>query len=208
MFKGILPREGKFFDLFKQSGEKIAQSSQALKAMFADMAHAESHARTVKHIENECDEITHKTIDLLHKTFITPLDREDIHQLITKMDDIVDFIDATAQRVVLYGIKKIPGEAIELTDICIQSGATIQRAVGHLEDMKNPEEILKICVEINRLENEADHVMRAAMAKLFREEPDTRELIKVKEIYELLETVTDRCEDVANIIEGIVLEYA
>ena len=203
-----MPREGGFFQLFKELSEQIVLGAEEFRAMLEDQSHFESRSRNIKAIEHRADEITHRTVALLHQTFITPLDREDIHQLITRLDDIVDFIEAASQRIFLYEVKQITPEARQLAEICVSAAKQVSLAVQDLDNLKDPEKILKACVEINRLENDGDQVLRAGMAKLFREEPDTRELIKLKEIYELLETVTDRCEDVANIIEGIVLEYA
>lgn len=208
MLKYFIPTEGRFFDLFRESADQIVKGAHEFQKMLGDLQHAEAHARTIKDIEHAADHITHRTVELLHKTFITPIDREDIHELITRMDDILDFIDAAAERIHLYNITTTTPEANSLAAICVQSAERIKAAMEGLEDLKNPTELISNCVEINRLENEADSILRAAMAKLFKEEPDTRQLIKLKEIYELLETVTDRCEDVANIIEGIVLEYA
>lgn len=208
MFGRFMPREGNFFELFAKSGEQILKGAQEFRAMLDDMQNADSRARHIKAIEHDADEITHRTIDLLHKTFITPLDREDIHKLISQMDDIVDFIEAASQRLSLYGIKEATPAAKQLADVCTRAAECIQRSVAHLDDLSNPQKLIHECVEINRLENDADHILREAVAKLFAEEQDIRQLIKWKEIYELLETVTDRCEDVANTIEGIVLEYA
>jgi predicted phosphate transport protein (TIGR00153 family) len=145
---------------------------------------------------------------MLHKTFITPLDREDIHQLITRMDDILDLMEDAGQTVSLYDIKQITPEAKRLAELFLSCCEKVRACVGLLHNMKNAREMLAICAEIDRLESDADHVMRAAMSKLFREEPDVRNLIKLKAIYEILESVTDRCEDVANIIEGIIVENA
>ena len=145
---------------------------------------------------------------MLHKTFITPLDREDIHQLITRMDDILDLMEDAGQTVSLYDIKQITPEAKRLAELCLSCCEKVRACVGLLHNMKNAREMLAICAEIDRLESDADHVMRAAMSKLFREEPGVRNLIKLKAIYEILESVTDRCEDVANIIEGIIVENA
>ena len=208
MLSKIMPREGRFFDLFEQSSNLIEEAAQQFKKMLSDLPHAESHAHTIKDIEHRADDVTHQTVEMLHKTFITPIDREEIHQLISKMDDVVDIIEAASQRIVLYGITAIPQDALQMSDVCIRSAECIKRAVRGLSNLKKPQEMIKDCVEINRLENEADTLLRSAISKLFKEEPDTRQLIKLKEIYELLEVVTDRCEDVANIIEGIVLEYA
>ena len=208
MLSRFMPREDQFFKLFKDQGELLVEGAVILKDLFSDIAHAEKHARRLKEVEHLADNITHRTTELLHKTFITPLDREDIHKLISKMDDVLDYMDAAAQRVILYDITITPPSALELTDVCLRSAQVIQQIVNQLHDLKNASSILKQCVEINRLENEADHVFRTATGKLFREEPDTRQLIKFKEIYEMLEETTDRCEEVANIIEGIVLENA
>lgn len=208
MFGFLKPQEKRFFELFEAIASCIIQASEEFAAMLDDLSHAESRAKAIKDIEHKADELTHQTIELLHKVFITPIDREDIHNLVSKLDDVVDFIDASSQRIALYGVTKIPDEGRNLARVCVQSGERVRSAVKGLSNLKQPESILKDCVEINRLENDADQILRIAIAKLFREESDTRTLIKLKEIYELLETVTDRCEDVANIIEGIVLEYA
>jgi len=208
MLKCLVPREGKFFDLFHEGADFGVQAALELKKMLVDLKEPEHYSRTIKDIEHKSDEVTHRTIELLHTTFITPLDRDDIHTLITKMDDIVDFVDAAAQRVFLYGVDKTTLPAQELAEICLQSTENIAKAVHRLNNLKDSEDIVKYCVEVNRLENEADRILRAAIADLFKNEADTRQLIKLKEIYELLESVTDRCEDVANIIQGLVLDYA
>jgi predicted phosphate transport protein (TIGR00153 family) len=208
MFGSLVPREGKFFDLFRASSEQIVLGAHAFRAMLDDLSHAESRAREIKAIEHKGDEVAHMTVELLHKTFITPLDREDIHQLICRLDDILDFIDGASLRIHQYDIQSAPPELKALADIAVKSCECVKRAVDKLHDLTFTSGIIQECVEINRLENEADHVLRAAKAKLFKEEPDTRTVIKLKEIFEFLESVTDRCEDVANVIEGIVLEYA
>ncbi len=204
----LIPRETSFFDLFCDSAELIVQGAKEFQALAHDMPNIETHAKVIKALEHRADEITHRTVETLHRTFITPIDREDIHLLISRMDDILDFIEAASQRILLYGLTELTDEARSLAEVVTKSCEQVKIAVDGLQDLKQSDRIMKSCVEINRLENEADHVLRAGMAKLFREEPDTRQLIKLKEIYELLETVTDRCEDVANVIEGIVLEYA
>ena len=204
----FVPKEEKFFLLFQESAALSVQAAYQMRKMLADLSNSEGHSRTIKDIEHKTDEITHQTIELLHKTFITPLDRDDIHKLITKMDDIVDFIDAASQRLFLYGVDHATPQASGLAEICIRSVEHIQVAIKGLSNLKDAQAIIQSCVEVNRLENEADQLLRSAMAELFQNESDTRQLIKMKEVYELLETVTDRCEDVANIIEGIVLEYS
>jgi predicted phosphate transport protein (TIGR00153 family) len=177
----------------------------ALMTNFDDL---ENRMHAIEVLEKQADKVTHDTIELLHKTFITPIDRDDIHQLITRMDDILDLLEDAAQTISLYDIKAITPEARRLAELCLATVQKVKAAVGLLHNMDNSREILAICAEIDRLESDADHVMRAAMSKLFRDEPDVRNLIKLKAIYEILETVTDRCEDVANIIEGIIVENA
>ncbi|MEK6623957.1 MAG: DUF47 family protein [Bdellovibrionota bacterium] len=208
MFGRFMPREEKFFDLFDQAATLIVESTERFRTMLDDLGNVEAHSRIIMDLEHKCDEVTHRTVDLLHTTFITPLDRNDIHSLISKLDDILDMLEAASQRMFLYNITKGTPELNALADVGIKSAQNVKEAVSRLHQLKNPEEIIKYCVEVNRLENEADHILRSAMAKLFRDEPDVRRLIMLKELYEMLETMTDRCEDVANIIEGIVLEYA
>jgi uncharacterized protein len=208
MFGFLKPRENRFFELFQELTSLIVEAAQEFSELLNDLAHSDSRAKAIKDIEHRADDVTHRTIALLHTTFITPIDREDIHSLVKKLDDIVDFMEAASQRISLYGVTQVTPEAQSLAKVCILSAEHVQKAVQLLHNLKAHEQIMTECVEINRLENEADHILRDGIAKLFRDEKDTRNLIKLKEIYELLETVTDRCEDVANIIEGIVLEYA
>ena len=208
MFGRLMPREDRFFEFFNEHAEQLVLGAIELKALMGDISELQTHARNIESIENKADQITHQTIQLLHQTFITPLDRDEIHQLITKMDDILDLMEDASQCMFLYDIRAVTDEAKKLAEICLVCTENVQLAVSHLSNMDNAESILSVCAEIDKLEANADLVMRSAMAKLFREEPDTRQLFKMKEIYQLLEAVTDRCEDVANIIEGIVLENA
>lgn len=203
-----MPTEGKFFDLFNQHAELCVKGAKEMLALMTNFDDLDIRVHAIESIEKQADKVTHTTIDLLHKTFITPLDREDIHQLITRMDDILDLLEDAAQTISLYDIKAITPESTRLAELCVACTEKVQAAVGLLHNMANASEILTICADIDRIESNADHVMRAAMSKLFRDEPDVRTLIKLKAIYELLETVTDRCEDVANIIEGILVENA
>ena len=206
MLGRLMPREGKFFELFNAHAARILEGSRELAAMIGTFSELEAHAQRIDAAERAADKVTHETIALLHKTFITPFDRDQIHQLITAMDDILDLTQDVAESVALYDLRKITPEAKQLADICHMSCERVAAVVALLTHIKRPEAILKICEEIDRLESDADRVMRSAMSKLFRNEPDVRELIKLKAIYELLESITDKCEDVANLIEGIVLE--
>ena len=157
----------------------------ALMTNFVDL---EIRVHAIEAIEKEADRVTYTTIDLLHKTFITPIDRDDIHKLITRMDDILDLLEDAAQTISLYDIREITPEAKRLAELCLGCAQKVKEAVALLHNMDNSREILAICEEIDRLESDADHVMRAAMSKLFRDEPDVRNLIKLKAIYEILET--------------------
>ncbi len=206
MFGRLMPKEGRFFELFNEHAEQIVLGGRELVSLMASGDDIQRRAYAIETIEKRADKITQTTIELLHKTFITPLDRDEIHQLITRMDDILDLMEDVSQSIFLYDVKQLTSEAQKLAEVCVLCAEQVRQAVGHLSNMDNAAAILKACEEIDRLESEADHIMRAAMAKLFRDEPDVRQVIKLKAIYELLETVTDRCEDVANIIEGIVLE--
>lgn len=203
-----MPSEGKFFDLFIQHGELCVKGAKEMVALMTNFDDLENRVHAIESIEKQADKITYETLDMLHKTFITPIDRDDIHKLITKMDDILDLLEDAAQTISLYDIKAITPEAKRLAELCLNCTEKVKTAVGLLHSMDNSGQILAVCEEIDRLESDADHVMRAAMSKLFRDEPDVRTLIKLKAIYEILETVTDRCEDVANIIEGIIVENA
>jgi uncharacterized protein len=208
MFSRLMPREGRFFDLFNAHATQIVEGSQALAQLFANFDQSSVYAERIDEAERSADKITHETITLLHKTFITPLDRDQIHQLITNMDDVLDLIQDVTESIVLYDIRRVSAEAQQLAQICQMTCGRVKTAVGLLSNLRNPEAILKTCEEIDRLESDADRVMRSAMSRLFREESDVKQLIKLRSIYELLELITDRCEDVANIIEGIVLEHS
>jgi predicted phosphate transport protein (TIGR00153 family) len=208
MFSRLMPREGRFFDLFNAHATQIAEGGRALAQLFSDFAAVTAHASRIDAAEHSADKITHETISLLHKTFITPLDRDQIHQLITSMDDVLDLIQDTAESIVLYDIRSVSPEAQQLAQICQMTCERVKAAVALLANLRDPEAILKTCEEIDRLESDADRVMRSAMSRLFREESDVKQLIKLRSIYELLELITDRCEDVANIVEGIVLEHS
>jgi predicted phosphate transport protein (TIGR00153 family) len=206
MFGRLMPKEARFFDFFSAHATQLVLGAIELKALMGNVGELQLRKRNIESIEHEADNITRETMKLLHETFITPLDRDEIHQLIVRMDDILDLMEDVSQCMFLYDISAVTEESRHLAQICLDSTEKVKAAVNLLPNMKNAKSILELCSQIDRLESDADHVMRSAMAKLFREEVDTRHLFKMKEIYQLLESVTDRCQDVANIIEGIVLE--
>jgi uncharacterized protein len=208
MFGRLMPTEGKFFDLFNAHAALCVKGAHEMVGLMTNFDDLENRVHAIEGIEKQADKITYQVVDMLHKTFITPIDRDDIHQLITRMDDILDLMEDAGQTVSLYDLKAVTPEAKRLAELVLACCERVQSAVGMLHNMANSPKIVAVCEEIDRLESDADHVMRAAMSKLFRDEPDVRNLIKLKAIYEILETVTDRCEDVANIIEGIIVENA
>jgi predicted phosphate transport protein (TIGR00153 family) len=185
-----------------------AQHLVDLMQQYGDASVRQQKIDAIDVAETSADKITHETMSLLHKTFITPFDRDDIHALISRMDDILDLTQDVAESVMLSDLQRVTPEAIQLATLSQMCCERVKAAVGMLQNMENADAILKVCQEIDQLESDADRVMRAAMSKLFRDESDVRQLIKLKAIYELLETITDRCEDVANLIEGVVLENA
>ncbi len=213
MFFGkLLPRDTNFFILFDQHAKHIVEAAHAFSNLvthYADLELRAKYHREVNHAEGAADRITHEVNKALHKTFITPIDREQIHSLINSMDDVADLIQDSAETMALYDVHHMTEEIRRLTDLSVKCCERVLSAVNLLNkiaDASTAEAALKTCDEIDKLESDADRVMRNAMSKLFREESDVRELIKLKAIYELLETITDRCEDVANLIEGIILE--
>ena len=212
LFGKLMPREGNFFELFNQHGDRIVEAARAFSQLvtnYNDPHLREQYNRDVDNAERAADRVTHDVNRMLHKTFITPIDRDQIHKLINTMDDVADLIQDSAETMALYDVRHMTDEISRLTDLSVKCCERVKDAVRLLDKIADPataEAALKTCEEIDRLESDADRVMRSAMSKLFREEVDVRELIKLKAIYELLETITDKCEDVANLIEGIVLE--
>jgi uncharacterized protein len=213
MFFGkLLPREGNFFEMFNQHADRIVEAARAfanLVTHYNDPHMREQYNRDVDNAERAADRVTHDVNKMLHQTFITPIDREQIHKLINTMDDVADLIQDSAETMALYDVKSMTEDIKRLTDIsvkCCERLAAAVKMLGTISDKSTAEAALKTCEEIDKLESDADRVMRSAMSKLFREEPDVREVIKLKAVYELLETITDKCEDVANLIEGVILE--
>jgi predicted phosphate transport protein (TIGR00153 family) len=212
LFGKLLPREGNFFEMFNQHATRIVEAAQAfsqLVANYHDPHQREKYMRDVDNAERAADRVTHEVSRLIHKTFITPIDRDQIHTLINTMDDVADLIQDCTETMALYDLRAVNDEIARLADLAVKCCERVREAVGMLgglADAATAEAALKTCEEIDRLESDADRVMRSAMSKLFREEPDVREVLKLKAIYELLETITDRCEDVANVIEGVILE--
>jgi predicted phosphate transport protein (TIGR00153 family) len=207
MFGRLLPKNTSFFDFFEQHAALTVSGMKEFVSMVSSTANLDAKAKRIKEIEHETDVITHRCVEALHKTLITPLDPDEIHRLITRMDDVMDFIEAASERIALYRIREMTPEVQDMADVLMRAAQEMLEACKLMRNLKDPETILKKCVDINRLENEADTILRRAVARLFDEEQDPITIIKWKEIYEALESAADRCEDVANIIEGVVLEH-
>lgn len=209
MFARLFPVEGKvFFELFERHAGKTLEAARLLQTMLNNPVDLSDQARRIKEVEHEGDVITHRAVEMLHRTFVTPIDRGDIHRLISRLDDVLDLIDATSERVWLYGIDSADRDACDLADTLVNAVSEVSRAMVGLRDLKNRDAILQVCMEINRYENEGDTLLRRAVARLFQDSKDPLMVIKWKDIYEFLEDAIDRCEDVANVVEGVALEYA
>ncbi len=207
----LAPRENRFFELFNQHASLFAEASGVLSGLlhdYRDEAQRSVRIERINDLEHDADRITHETVALLQTIFVTPLDRDDIHRLISRMDDILDLMQDVAESLHLYDVQQVTDPAIELATLLQTCCVRLQSAVALLNNMRNAPEALKLCREIDNMESQADRVMRAAISKLFRDEPDIRQLIKLKAIYEMLEAATDRCQDVANLIENITLQNA
>ena len=204
----LIPTEEKFFDLFEELVNKIEEGGELFLDVVEHYEYSEPKIVRLKEMEHEADVITHKTYEKMHKTFLTPIDREDIYALVNKMDSILDMIEASAARMSLYKVKVPAKEIIEQAKILNKSIKKVKHIVHSMRNMKNAKMIIDSCVEINTLENEGDIIMRMTMTRLFEQEKDPIELIKWKEIFERIEEAIDVCEDVSNIVEGIVLKHA
>jgi uncharacterized protein len=206
-----MPREGRFFILFDNHAKLIVDGANALADVLRDYENGtdrDAGLKLIEDAEHAADRITHETVQLLHTTFVTPFDRDDIHRLISRMDDVLDLIQDTGESLVLYDIQKVTPEATALAELVRRCVERVQAAVKLMASMADAPAMLKICEEIDKLESDADKVMRAAISRLFREETDVRQVIKLKAVYEALESATDKCQDVANVIESVVLENA
>lgn len=202
----LIPRDTRFFDLFAQMSGNLGEAARLLRQTLQDFQDVDERVRRLKEIEHRGDEMTHNILTKLNQTFITPFDREDIHRLASSLDDVLDFIYAAGVRLIMYKITTAPDAAPQLADVIVRQTDQLSAAVSQLE--KKPDKVLENCVEINRLENEADQIARSAIADLFEKEKDPIALIKLKELYEVLETATDKAEDAANVLEGVVVKSA
>jgi len=201
----LIPKEEKFFDMLEVSAKNVLKGAIALKDLVDDYTNVEEKVKEIKNIEHHGDTIIHEIIDKLNKTFITPIDREDIHILASELDDVLDAIEGISSRLYNFKIQKPTPECIRLVNIIHQAVEQIERAISDLEHFDN---LLPLCIEVNRLENEADPISQEMIGHLLDKEPDWRKAMKWKEIYGRLETAADHCENITNVIESIVVKSA
>jgi predicted phosphate transport protein (TIGR00153 family) len=201
----LIPRERKFFRMFRDVSENLTEGARLLHDILKNPHDLAARIDKLQEIEHRGDEMTHDIIRMLNQTFITPFDREDIHALSSSLDDVLDYVNSAATRMKLYGINAPPPAAAALAGLIVTQSEELSTGVSLLEENRH---VLDHCVEVNRLENEADRVSRKAIAELFEYEKDPIQLIKIKELYEVLETATDKAEDAANVLEAVVLKSA
>ncbi len=203
----FIPREEKFFEFFEGSARNAVQAAEKLKQLVDTWENIDETVSEIAELEHEGDRITHQIMEQLHRTFVTPFDREDIALLAHSLDDVTDFIHAASDAMLIYKIDRPSQRAKELADIIVQAAAEVERALPQLRRRAQLKQVLERCVEINRLENMADRVFRSAVGELFDDSKDIAHVIKWREIYEHMESATDRCEDVANVLEGVALKH-
>ena len=211
MLASLMPKEVRFFELFNQHGEQIVEGAGHLVALlngFSDDRVRHDRLAAIDACEKTADHFAHETIALLQRSLVTPFDREDMHRLINRMDDVLDLTQDVAETMELYDLRRISMDAVQLGELGEMGCLRVKDAVNLLDDMSNADTILKLCNQIDQIESDADRVMRSAMSKLFRNESDILQVIKLKAVYELLEALTDKCEEVADVIESIVLQHA
>ena len=204
----FFPKDEKFFDLLERASMNLSKGAKAFRNMLQDYTDIEHKVRHIKDLEHEGDIITHEIFDKLNRTFITPIDREDIHKITSEIDDVLDYVLGTADRMLLYKVKVPTPQATKMVDILITAIEEMGKAIHSLKDLKRSRRTLDYCIEINRLENEGDSIHRSVIADLFSDGKDPVEIIKWRDIYNHLENAIDKCEDVADAIESIVVKNA
>lgn len=207
MFGRFLPRETSFFDFFQQQAALTVSCAREFLKLLQPETDIVAQTNVIRDLEHQADIVTHRCVEALHKTFLTPIERDDIFRLVSRMDDIVDYIEAAASRIELYKLTVMTVEMSRIAEVLVQVSLELEKALDGLRNLKNANSIRDNCIRIKHLENEADEILHKAIARLFEEEPETRLVIKWKEVYDKLESAIGRCEDVAGIIEGVILEH-
>jgi hypothetical protein len=208
MLEKLMPKSDEFFDDFDKQCAVTVQGAKMLHELLSDYRDVAARVQALKEVEHRGDEVTHTAFNRLHKQFITPFDRGQIHTLLSRIDDVLDLTNAAAARLHYYEIQTSLPDATELARLLVLSALKVQEVVAALRLIKKPEQILAGCKEIKQLESQADEALRSGVGRLFKSGVDTLTVIKWKEVYDLIETATDKCQGVANIIEGVVLEHS
>lgn len=204
----LTPKDTRFYDLFDRTAEATVEAAEVLHEVMEDLSSAEEKTAAINDLEHKADQYAHETLDLLHRSFITPIERGDIRRLILALDDVIDFIHDAATHVSLYEVHKVHGEAVTLSEVLVKAVRMVKQAVAEIRNVSRKNDILQHCIEVHRLENEGDKIHHRALAELFRDGADPLEVLKWKEILDDIESAIGRCEDVADEVEGIVLENA
>ena len=208
MLKKFLPKEDKFFSLFDEISVHLVQSAHELMKCLRNPSLIAEKASLIREIEHKADAVTHATLERLHDTFITPFDRNDIYGIIQGLDDIIDLVHAVSERLVIYHLTQVPAITVQLAEKSQEAMIQVQKAISCLRNIRKADSLRGICADIHRIENESDVLFRESIAKLFREENDMKTLISLKDVNEIMETIADRCEHLASLIESLILEYA
>ncbi len=208
MLKKLIPQEKGFFVFFQEVAERALHAAGHFSRLICNLEQPDAHVAMIEQDAKEGDEITRQTFDLLHQSFITPFDRYDIHKLASNLDDVLDLLNTTAQKIILYQIQNLRQEIANLAELFLQIAKLVKLAVGHLHSLKKGDQILQYCRDILKLRNESEDLVLRGVAKLFEEETDIKNLLKTKEIFESIKRMTDKSQNLANIMKGIVLEYA
>jgi len=208
MLYKFLPQQKNFFVFFRQAAEQLLNAAKEFHRLVLDLPNVHDYAKAINQFEHEGDEIAFLSYHLLHRTFITPFDRLDIHALTTQLDDILDRINRLAQRIQIYHLQHVPAEIIQLAELIVQVIEAVAQVVAKLEFLKNQDVIVKICLHIDQLENKAEEILLQGLDQLFARENDIKQLLKVKEVFEQMKLIINACQDVANLAKSIILEYA
>lgn len=208
MFKKLIPKQKNFFELFQRTASQLVYAAEQFASLTKDLHNSDQYAKKIAEFESAADDYALETFELLHKTFITPFDRYDLHQLTRRLDDILDLINRNAQRIVLYQLKALPDEIQQIAELTRDATQAIKAAMSQLENLKNASAIIQRCYAISEIDRQSEQTMLKGVGKLFAEEADFKHLLKLKEIYEYSNDVLQQCHDLADVIKDIVLEYS
>ncbi len=206
MLRKLLPKQTEFFELFTRQAELAVSGARALQTLLGDLPRAEEHSTRIRQIEHQADAVCQEVMELLHRSFITPIERGDVHAIAGKLDDVMDHIEASGQRLWLYEIEKARPEVLEMAGLVVQATEALQRVVAGLGAHRSAPEMRELCRAVKAIEKANDRLLRGATAKLFKEEENPKSVLKWQKIYEDIEDAIDGCEDVANLVEGVVIE--